>query len=38
MIKIIKQLLCFHAWEYEESNHTGETFKYCRKCEKEKSL
>ena len=35
MINFLRKLFCIHVWEYEESNHTGEMFKYCRKCEKE---
>ena len=36
--KFLKKLFCQHEWEYEESNLTGETFKVCRKCGKEKEI
>ena len=38
IFKFIKNLFCRHEWEYEESNLTGEPFKVCRKCWKEREI
>lgn len=36
MIKFLRKLFCFHAWEYDRDILTDEDLKICRNCEKVK--